>query len=118
MKQRQIIFLTTTLFCLFLSGHPNNEFQKLLKTHSVSSEEACLIKKGYWHNCKCWAHFNNTNPNISKDLVMCLGKEQGKAFYFRTLEAAPFDDMHYMSDSAIQAWRLATNFIQQPMKRS
>ena len=40
-----------------------------------------------------------------------LGTELGPDFYFYTLQAAPVDGMHYMSDQEIKDWKLATFFI-------
>ena len=39
-----------------------------------------------------------------------LGTELGPDFYFYTLQAAPVDGMHYMSDQEIKDWKLATSF--------
>ena len=33
-------------------------------------------------------------------------------FYFHTLSAAPFDDIHWMSDEEIKKWKVATKFIE------
>ncbi|MCF6306955.1 MAG: hypothetical protein L3J09_03265 [Flavobacteriaceae bacterium] len=43
--------------------------------------------------------------------IMALDAEKGPDFYFRTSEAAPFDNVHYMSDEKIKEWKLATEFI-------
>lgn len=43
--------------------------------------------------------------------TMVLGPENGPDFYFYTLEAAPFDDIHYMTDEEIEKWNIATEFI-------
>lgn len=42
--------------------------------------------------------------------TMCLGKEKGPTFYFRTLEAAPAGDMHWMSDNEIRK-TISTQFL-------
>ncbi len=44
--------------------------------------------------------------------TMCLGKEMGPAFYFHTLSAAPFDDVHWMSDADIKKWGVSTRFVE------
>lgn len=43
--------------------------------------------------------------------TMIMGAENGPAFYFHTLEAAPFDGVHWMSDEDIQKWKVSTQFI-------
>ncbi len=43
--------------------------------------------------------------------TMCLGKEIGSDFYFRTLEAAPAGDMHWMDWEEIKKWNVATELI-------
>ncbi len=43
--------------------------------------------------------------------IMALGAENGHNFYFYTLKAAPFDNIHYMTDEEIQKWKIATEFI-------
>lgn len=43
--------------------------------------------------------------------TMCMGKENGPAFYFHTLRAAPFDDIHWMSTAEIENWKVATQFL-------
>ncbi|KAK3584231.1 hypothetical protein CHS0354_035312 [Potamilus streckersoni] len=44
--------------------------------------------------------------------TMTLGPTDGPAFYFYTLEAAPFDDVHWMSDAEIKKWKVSTQFIE------
>jgi len=44
--------------------------------------------------------------------TMTLGPENGPAFYFYTLEASPFDSVHYMTDKEIKKWNIATEFIE------
>lgn len=34
--------------------------------------------------------------------------ENGKAFYFHTLEAAPFDSIHWMTADELIEWKLIT----------
>lgn len=41
--------------------------------------------------------------------TMCMGAELGPAFYFHTLEAAPFDGVHYMTEEELKKWKIATN---------
>ena len=41
-----------------------------------------------------------------------LGEKLGPDFYFYTLNAAPADGMHYMSDQEIKDWKLATSFVE------
>lgn len=43
--------------------------------------------------------------------TMIMGAENGPNFYFHTLEAAPFDGVHWMSDEDIQKWNVSTQFI-------
>lgn len=43
--------------------------------------------------------------------TLVMGAEKGVAFYFHTLEAAPFDGVHWMSDEDIQKWNVSTQFI-------
>ncbi len=40
-----------------------------------------------------------------------MGELIGPKFYFYTLESASFDNIHWMSDSEIQQWKVATQFI-------
>lgn len=44
--------------------------------------------------------------------TMCFGEKTGSDFYFYTLEAAPFDGMHWMSDDEIKIWGVASKFIE------
>lgn len=41
-----------------------------------------------------------------------LGAELGPDFYFYTLNAAPLESIHYMSDQEIKDWKLATSFVE------
>ncbi|MGZ2370526.1 hypothetical protein ACXR6G_12110 [Ancylomarina sp. YFZ004] len=43
--------------------------------------------------------------------TMALGEQNGPNFYFHTLEAAPFDGVHWMSDDDLIKWNVATQFI-------
>lgn len=40
-----------------------------------------------------------------------LGKDIGPKFYFYTLNAAAFEDVHYMTDEEIHDWGIASRFI-------
>ena len=42
--------------------------------------------------------------------TMCLGEKMGPDFYFHTLEAAPFDDVHWMSEEEMKEWNVVTSF--------
>lgn len=46
--------------------------------------------------------------------TMCMGAKDGPAFYFHTLEAAPFDDIYWMSDEGIKNWKVATQLLPTP----
>lgn len=80
-----------------------------------------IVHQGAKIGIHSWGAMSFTATDLPQDhpghkaqidyFTMCLGKKKGKAFYFRTLEAAPFDDIHYMSDSAIQTWTVSTKFI-------
>ncbi|WP_196887701.1 hypothetical protein [Aureivirga sp. CE67] len=41
----------------------------------------------------------------------CLGKEYGEKFYFYTLEAAPFDNVHFMTEKELKEYHVATKII-------
>lgn len=43
--------------------------------------------------------------------TMCLGEGRGPDFYFRTLEAAPAGDMHWMDWEEIKKWNIATELL-------
>lgn len=43
--------------------------------------------------------------------TMCLGKEIGPDFYFRTLEAAPAGEMHWMDWEEVKKWSVATQLL-------
>lgn len=43
--------------------------------------------------------------------TLIMGAEAGPDFYFHTLQAAPFDGVHWMSDEDIQKWKVSTQFI-------
>lgn len=82
-----------------------------------------IIHKGAQLGIHSWGGEGISADDVAKDhpahqyqityFTMCLGKENGPNFYFRTLEAAPAGDMHWMSDEEIKAWKLATTFIEE-----
>jgi hypothetical protein len=43
--------------------------------------------------------------------TMCLGEKIGPDFYFRTLEAAPAGEMHWMDWGEIKEWSVATQLL-------
>ena len=43
--------------------------------------------------------------------TMMLGEDIGPKFYFYTLNAAPFEETHYMTDEEILDWGIATEFL-------
>lgn len=43
--------------------------------------------------------------------TMCLGESRGPDFYFRTLEAAPAGEMHWMDWEEIKEWNIATELL-------
>lgn len=44
--------------------------------------------------------------------TMCMGSRNGPAFYFHTLEAAPFDGVHWMTEQEMKKWKVATYFLE------
>lgn len=46
--------------------------------------------------------------------TMALGEKIGSDFYFFTLEAAPYNDIHYMTDEEIKEWNIGTEFLKTP----
>lgn len=44
--------------------------------------------------------------------TMMMGDSIGPAFYFKTLEASPFDGIYYMTDDEIKQWAVSTKFIE------
>lgn len=78
-----------------------------------------IVEKGAKIGVHSWCCVNDlTAIEIPKEhpahqyqleyFTMVLGAEKGPAFYFYTLEAAPFDDIHYMTDEEIKKWNIAT----------
>jgi hypothetical protein len=43
--------------------------------------------------------------------TLIMGAQNGPEFYFHTLQAAPFNGVHWMSDEDIQKWNVSTQFI-------
>jgi len=50
------------------------------------------------------------HQNQVEYFTMVLGSEKGPSFYFYTLQASPFDGIHYMTDEEIKKWNIATEF--------
>lgn len=80
-----------------------------------------IVNKGARLGIHAWAGGGISADNLAKDhpahqyqiayFTMCLGKEKGPAFYFRTLEASSAQGMHWMSDKEIEQWNLSTQFL-------
>lgn len=63
-KHPSIIIACLLLVILFHSC--GNKFQKELnKTYSVTSEQACDEKNGYWYKGKCWSNFKEYDHGIA-----------------------------------------------------
>ncbi|WP_299884101.1 hypothetical protein [uncultured Lacinutrix sp.] len=85
-----------------------------------------IVTKGARLGIHSWGGDGISADDIAKDhpahqyqlayFTMCLGKEIGPAFYFRTLTAAPAGKMHWMSDKEIKDWKLATSFLKETKK--
>ena len=82
-----------------------------------------IVEKGAKIGVHSWCCVNDlTAVEIPKDhpahqyqlayFTMALGPEIGPDFYFYTLEASPFDNVHYMTDEEIKKWNIATTFIE------
>jgi len=81
-----------------------------------------IIEKGAQLGIHSWGGNGITANELPKDhpahqyqikfFTMCLGKEKGPKFYFHTLDVAPADDMHWMSDKEIKKWGIFTQFIE------
>ncbi len=82
-----------------------------------------IVEKGAKIGVHSWCCTNDlTAIELPKDhpahqyqvayFTMVLGAEKGPAFYFYTLEASPFDGIHYMTDEEIKKWNVATDFIE------
>lgn len=80
-----------------------------------------IVTKGARLGIHSWGGEGVSADDFAKDhpahqyqlayFTMCLGKEKGPSFYFRTLEAAPAGDMHWMSDAEIKQWTVSTQFL-------
>lgn len=81
-----------------------------------------IIEKGAELGIHSWCCTNDlTAAEIPKDhpahqyqieyFTLCLGEENGPDFYFYTLEAAPFDDVHWMSEDEMKKWNVTTSII-------
>ena len=46
-----------------------------------------------------------------KYFTIMLGAVKGPGFYYYTLNAAPFDGIHYMTNEEIKEWNISTEFI-------
>ncbi len=79
-----------------------------------------IITKGAQLGIHSWGGDGISADDLSKDhpahqyqiayFTMCLGKD-GPDFYFRTLEAAPAGEMHWMDLPEIEKWEIATQII-------
>ncbi len=104
---------------------------KLLKNSDIASGGVDLfcagneriIEKGAKLGIHSWCCIDDIQAiDLPKDhpahqyqieyFTMCLGSKLGPDFYFRTLEAAPADDIYWMKDDEIRKWNIAT----QPME--
>jgi len=82
-----------------------------------------IVNQGARIGVHSWGGGYFTATDIPKDhpahqyqieyFTMCLGAKQGLDFYFYTLSAAPFSDVHWMKDNEIKDWKVATQFINQ-----
>lgn len=82
-----------------------------------------IVEKGAKIGVHSWCCVNDlTAIEIPKDhpahkyqltyFTMALGPNNGPAFYFYTLEASSFDNIHYMTDEEIKKWNIATDFVE------
>jgi hypothetical protein len=111
--------------------HENGFTTKVLSNSDIASGGVDLfcagvnriVEKGAKIGVHSWCCVNDlTAIELPKDhpahqyqleyFTMALGPKNGPAFYFYTLEAAPFDDVHYMTDDEIKEWKIATKFIE------
>ena len=111
--------------------HENGFTTKVLSDSDIASGGVDLfcagnnriVEKGAKIGVHSWCCINNlTAIELPKDhpahqyqlayFTMALGSEKGPAFYFYTLEASPFDSVHYMTDEEIKKWGVATEFIE------
>lgn len=110
--------------------HNNNFTTKVLSDSDIASGGVDLfcsgieriVEKGAKIGVHSWCCVNDlTARKISKEhpahkyqleyFTKVLGVNKGPSFYYYTLEAAAFDDIHYMSDEEIKSWTVATKFI-------
>jgi len=111
--------------------HENGFTTKVLSDSDIASGGVDLfcagvnriVEKGAKIGVHSWCCINDlTAIEIPKEhpahqyqleyFTMVLGSEKGPAFYFYTLEASPFDSVHYMTDKEIKMWNIATDFIE------
>lgn len=111
--------------------HENGFTTKVLSDSDIASGGVDLfcagkkriVEKGAKIGVHSWCCVNDlTAIEIPKEhpahqyqleyFTMALGSEKGPDFYFYTLEAAPFDSIHYMTDEEIEKWNIATDFIE------
>lgn len=82
-----------------------------------------IVEKGARIGIHSWCCFNDlTAIELPKDhpahqdqiqyFTLMMGPENGPAFYFKTLEAAEFDGIYWMTDQEIIDWKVATTFKQ------
>jgi len=110
--------------------HENGFTTKVLSDSDIASGGVDLfcagtkriVEKGAKIGIHSWCCVNDMKANkLPKEhpahkyqieyFTMAMGKELGPDFYFHTLEAADFDDIHYMSDEEIKKWEVATEFV-------
>ena len=81
-----------------------------------------IVEQGAKIGIHSWCCYNDlTAVELPKDhpaheaqinfFTMALGPKIGPDFYFHTLTAASFEDVHWMSDEDIIKWKIATDFI-------
>ena len=81
-----------------------------------------IVEKGAKLGVHSWEGGNLQGSKIPKDhpahqyqlryFSQMLGAKLGPDFYFYTLNAAPSESIHYMSDKEIKDWKLATFFVE------
>jgi len=110
--------------------HDNGFTTKVLSDSDIASGGVDLfcsginrvVEKGAKIGVHSWCCMNDrTAREIPKEhpahmyqleyFTKVLGPGKGPSFYYYTLEAAAFDDIHYMSDEEIISWTVATEFI-------
>ena len=78
-----------------------------------------IIAKGAKLGIHSWGAEDFEGSDFPKDhpihqyqiayFTMCLGPQQGPEFYFKTLTAAPANDIYWMTENDLAYWRLATD---------